>query len=261
MEQLTLPIALRPQTELAEYLPGPNAEALAAIGAWAADSGEPFLYLFGPSGSGKTHLLQAACREAASRGRRALYLPLGHAGLTPSAVDDLDQTDHLALDEIHTRLGEPAWEQALFASYNRRREAGRRLLVAGDVPVRELPVALADLRSRLGWGPAYRLRPLRERDCALLVRRSAERRGLRLGEAAVAYILRRAARDPGALLGLLDELDRLCLRHQRQPSIWLLRRLLGPSDPTGPGGTRKAGRESDPHDGPTTGQPTAHERR
>ncbi|MCU0833476.1 MAG: DnaA regulatory inactivator Hda [Chromatiaceae bacterium] len=232
MEQLTLAIAPRPEADFSDYLPGPNGEALAAIADWAAGRGDPFLYLFGASGSGKTHLLQAACCEAARRGRRALYLPLDHAGLTPAALEDLEQVDHLGLDAIQTRAGDPAWEQALFGAYNRLRDTGRRLLVAAHVPLAELPIALPDLRSRLGWGPAYRLRLLREGDCALLVRQAAERRGLRLTEAAVAFIMRRSPRDPRALLDLLDELDRLCLRHQRRPSIWLLRRLLDADQPS-----------------------------
>jgi DnaA family protein len=232
MEQLTLPIALPREADLAEYLPGPNAEAVAAIGAWARSSGDPFLYLFGPAGSGKTHLLQGACREANLSGRRALYLPLGLTGLTPGALDDLEHIEYLALDEIETRCGDPAWEQALFAAYNRLRERGGGLLVAADTPVAALAVTLPDLRSRLGWGPAYRLRCLDEGDCIRLVRQSAERRGLRLGEAAVDYIMRRSTRAPDALLGVLDELDRLCLRHQRRPSVGLLRRLLESQEPS-----------------------------
>lgn len=234
MEQLTLAIAPRPEADFSHYLPGPNGEALAAIAEWAAGRGDPFLYLFGASGSGKTHLLQAACREATRQGRIAMYLPLGHPALTPEALEAVERADHLAVDEIQSRADDPGWEQALFGAYNRLRDAGRRLLVAADVPLAELPIALPDLRSRLGWGPAYRLRLLGEGDCALLVRQAAERRGLRLTEAAVAFIMRRSPRDPRALLDLLDELDRLCLRHQRRPSVWLLRRLLGPDQPSPP---------------------------
>lgn len=232
MEQLTLAVALPPEADFTHYLPGPNDEAVAAVADWAAGRGDPFLYLFGASGSGKTHLLQAACREATRRGRRALYLPLDHAGLTPAALEDLEQADHLGLDAIQTRAGDAAWEQALFGAYNRLRDAGRRLLVAADAPLAELPVALPDLRSRLGWGPAYRLRLLDESDCANLLRQAAERRGLRLTEAAVGFIMRRSPRDPRALLDLLDELDRLSLRHHRRPSVWLLRHLLGPDQPS-----------------------------
>lgn len=226
MQQLILPVELRPEADFAEYLPGPNAEAHAALFSWSMAQGERFVYLFGPSGSGRTHLLQAACRAAAAEGARIVYLPLAHPAMETDVLEDLEQSELVALDDIQSRAGDPVWEEALFGLYNRLRTAGGRLLVSGDAPVPELPLALADLRSRLGWGPAYRLQCLGEADCARLVRESAARRGLILKDDAVAYLMRRAPRAPGPLLALLADLDRLCLQDQRRPTVPMLRRLL-----------------------------------
>jgi DnaA family protein len=229
MQQIPLSVELRPEAEFAEYLPGPNAEALAVTAGWATGTDEPFLYLFGPSGTGKTHLLQAACRAASVKGMQAVYVPLAHPGLDASALDDLERAAMVALDDVQAIAGNALWERALFNLYNRLREAGHRLLVSGDAPSAELPLDLPDLRSRLGWGPAYRLRPLDEADCGQLLRDSATRRGLALSSDALDYILRRCPREPRHLLALLAKLDRASLRHKRRPTLALVRDVVNAS--------------------------------
>jgi len=231
MEQLALSIELRIEADFAEYLPGPNAEAIAAVAGWAIGNGHDFLYLFGPSGTGKTHLLQAACRSATDLGTAAVYLPLGQPGLEPEVLDELERADLVALDDLQSVAGQEQWEHALFGLYNRLREAGRRLLVSANKPAAEMPIKLPDLRSRLAWGPGYRLRPLAEADCERLLLQSARRRGLQLGNDAVNYILRRCPREPRHLLALLDKLDKATLSRKRRPTLPLIRELLQPPEP------------------------------
>lgn len=226
MQQLPLSIEWRTEADFAEYLPGPNAEAVAAVAGWAIGNGHDFLYLFGPSGTGKTHLLQAACRSAIDLAAAAVYLPLGQAGLEPAVLDELERADLVALDDLQSIAGDAQWEYALFALYNRLREAGRRLLISADTPAAEMPVHLPDLRSRLTWGPGYRLRPLAETDCERLLLQSAHRRGLQLGSDAVSYVLRRCPREPRHLLALLDKLDKATLSRKRRPTLPLIRELL-----------------------------------
>ncbi len=227
MRQLPLPVQLRPEADFAAFVVGPNAEAVAAVTAWSLGSGDDFLYLFGITGSGKTHLLQAACRQAVQSDRSAIYLPLGHGELAPTVLDNLELWELVALDDIQASAGDATWEQGLFDLYNRLREFGRRLLVSADTPVPELPLTLPDLRSRLGWGPGYRLLPLPEDDCGRLLRETAKHRGLELGADAVDYIMRRCPREPGYLLGLLEEIDQESLRRKCRPTLWLVRQILG----------------------------------
>ena len=244
---LQLPLALTPgaESDFSAYLAGPNAEVLAALAAWAQPSLRPptapappgvatpppaatvqFIYIFGPPGTGKSHLLQAACQAARQEGLAAACLPLGHPGLEPAVLEALDRWDRIALDGLEAVIGQAPWEEALFHLYNRLRDAGRGLLVAARRPPGELGIHLADLASRLAWGTRYRLKPLDERECAALLRHAARRRGLKLGEEAIAYILKRCPREPGYLLELLGHLDRASLAHKKRPTLPLIRALI-----------------------------------
>jgi DnaA family protein len=132
----------------------------------------------------------------------------------------------VALDDVHAIAGDKTWESGLFDLYNRLRETGRSLLASADSPASELPFTLVDLRSRLCWGPGYRLCPLPEADCERLLLESAKSRGLDLGADAVGYIMRRCPRDAASLLKILDEVDRESLRTKRRPTLWLVRQVL-----------------------------------
>jgi DnaA family protein len=225
--QLPLGIQLPPDPGLEGFVAGPNAEVLAALQALAGDGSEPYLYLWGESGSGRTHLLLGTCRRAERLGRNSQYLDLAdHARLAPELLQGLERLALVALDNLETVAGRGAWEQALFGLFNRLRDAGGRLLVASRVPAAELPLELPDLRSRLTWGPGFRLRPLDDAGRMELLQRAAAARGIPLRSAEARYILNRCPRDPHSLQALLDRLDRLSLAAQRRPSIALIRQLL-----------------------------------
>ena len=224
--QLHLPIELRREPTLADYLPGRNGEALAALEATAAGRGEPFLFLFGLPGTGKSHLLQGACLDAARRGRQAHYCPLALPGLAPDLLDDLERLDLVAVDDLDRIAGQGRWELALFGLFNRLRERGRALVTAASAAPDALGIELPDLCSRLQWGPRYRLLPLDEAECETLLRVTALGRGLVLPPEVTRYIMTRYPRDPASLLDLVGRVDAWSLREQRQPTIPLVRRAM-----------------------------------
>lgn len=225
-QQLCLPIELSSEPTLEDYLPGPNAEALAAVAASAAGKGEPFLYLLGHRGTGKSHLLHGACRAAQRAGRRVHAVPLGQPGLAPEILDGLEGLDLVTLDDLDRVAGDPHWERALFDLFNRLREHARALLVAAPAAPEHLGIRLPDLASRLQWGPRYRLLSLDEPSCERLLVETARRRGLLLGPEVVRYVMYHYERDPASLVGLVSRLDRISLREQRQPTIPMVRGLL-----------------------------------
>ena len=67
MEQLIFELAAPEPPSFANFVTGPNREAVAALRRFASgDAAETGLLLWGPPGAGKTHLLRAAADAAAA---------------------------------------------------------------------------------------------------------------------------------------------------------------------------------------------------
>jgi len=200
--QLILDIALAVEPDFDNYLAGPNAEALASVrGLAAGELGEAVMYLWGEAGSGRTHLLRAAARA------------------NPALV---------IADDAET-LDEPA-QQRLFAAINAARQGGPPVLAAGSRPPAQLALR-EDLRTRLAWGLVYQLKPLGDAEKALHLRAEAARRGLRLPEEVVGYLLTRLPRDLPSLNSVLDALDRYSLSAKRPLTLPLVREALERKNP------------------------------
>jgi DnaA family protein len=159
-------------------------------------------------------------------GRQAHYIPLARAGIEPGILESLERLDLVALDDLERVAGVPAWERAVFDLFNRLREHRRALITAATAPPDDLALGLADLRSRLHWGPRYRLLPLTEPDIEALLCATARRRGMPLAPEVARYILTHHPRNPSALLELVARIDSLSLREQRPPTIPLVRRIM-----------------------------------
>ncbi len=194
-----LPLDISPPAEptFDNFIAGANAEALERVRALAAGaSREPLVYLWGEPGSGRSHLLRAAAR----------------ANPRLVAADDVESLG----------AGE---QQALFLAINAARDGQAAVLATGSAP----PAGLAmreDLRTRLGSGLVYQIKPLSDADKALHLRAEAERRGLRLTDEVVWYLLHHLPRDVASLNAVLDLLDRHSLARQRAVTLPLIREAL-----------------------------------
>src|SRR3954465_2661190 len=186
MRQLPLPLSAAAQLSLDNYVAGANAEALAGVRSLADGRlSEAIVYLWGGPGSGRTHLLRAAAGA-----NRELVI-----------ADDVDTFAEAA-------------QQALFISINAARDGGPSVLAAGRVPPAQLRLR-EDLRTRLGWGLVYHLKPLTDAEKALHLRGEATRRGVRPNDEVLWYLLNHMPRDLGSLYAILDRLDRHSLAKQR----------------------------------------------
>ena len=195
--QLVLDLAPAVEPDFDNYIAGPNAEAVAAVRRFAAGStSDAVLYLWGEPGSGRTHLLRAAAR----------------ANPRLIAADDVENLDQ-------------AGQRRLFAAVNAAREGAPPVLAAGSQPPAQLGLR-EDLRTRLAWGLVYQLRPLGDAEKALHLRAEAARRGLRLPDEVVGYLLTRLPRDLPSLNSVLDALDRYSLAAKRPVTLPLVREAL-----------------------------------
>ena len=195
MRQLALGISPPPQPTLDNFVPGANAELLERLRELGSGNcPESIVYLWGDAGSGKSHLLRACMRD----------------GL--HVADDVEKLDE-------------ASQIALFNAINEARQSGNAVLAAGNAPPPQLPLR-EDLKSRLAWGLVYQIKPLADTERAVFLRTEAERRGLRVPEEVIGYLLTHVRRDLPTLAAILDELDRASLERQRQITLPLVRETL-----------------------------------
>ncbi|AOU98605.1 DnaA regulatory inactivator Hda [Acidihalobacter yilgarnensis] len=228
-DQLALNLRLRAETTLAAYIPSSEqGEIPETVGALVAGRVEvPQLYLWGGPGTGKTHLAQAACHEAGAQGLSAAYLPLAElSAVGPVVLEGLSTVRVLAIDDLEQVWTRPEWQRALFGLINEVREREGRLLFTATARPDAEQVTLADLRSRLLWGPVFHLRPLDEPRLRRMLQLGARTRGFPLGESETEYLLRHAARDPESLMTLLDRLDAASLKARRRVTVPLIRAVL-----------------------------------
>lgn len=224
--QIPLPVHLRDEATLANYLPDEGAEPLlGALREQLRPQGEPLVFLHGAEGVGKSHLLQAGCHLA---NNGAIYLPLRElAGYAPEEVlAGAEAMQLICLDDLDAVLGKQDWELALFNLYNVSRERGCKMLLSASASPRELAIELADLRSRLSWGVVYHLTvPDDDRRCDILQFR-ARRRGLELNREVASFLINRAPRSMDKLLACLEQLDQASLAQKRALSIPFVKQTL-----------------------------------
>ncbi len=199
MRQLALGISPPPEPSLDNFVPGQNAELLARLRELKAGRfAESVLYVWGEPGSGRSHLLHACARPGLA---------------IADNVDSLDEDGQVGL----------------FNRINDAREAGTAVLAAGSAPPAQLALR-EDLKSRLAWGLVYQIKPLSDADRALYLATEADRRGMRLADDVVGYLLTRVRRDLRSLGTILDALDRTSLEQKRRLTLPLVREVLKARD-------------------------------
>ncbi len=217
MKQIPLAIGLDPLPTFDTYLSTANAAAVAHLRTLAMPSAP--VYLWGPPGSGKSHLLQSLAHERQRGGERAGCFDAAD----PAPWVLRDEWSLVVVDRCEQLDAER--QQAAFALFVQAGELGLQWAAAGRVPPVDLPLR-DDLRTRLAWGHVFALQPLGEAETRAALRRAADRRGIFLTDDVMDYLLRRAARDLGSLMQVLDRIDRFALVRQRQVTVPLLREML-----------------------------------
>ena len=222
IQQLTLGISLRDDATFDNYFSGENEQVVHNL----QQQEEPYTFLFGENGTGKSHLLQAACHQVGKKGLPVVYLPLAEEGLVPAMLDGLENMSLIALDDIQTVIGDETWEHALFNLYNRAREKGVNIIVSSSIPLTTLVIELADLKSRLSWGPTFKLTALSDKEKQYALQQRAKNRGLDLTDDVVTYLLKRSTRDMGSLFALFEKLDKASMVEKRKLTIPFIKDYL-----------------------------------
>jgi regulatory inactivation of DnaA Hda protein len=164
--QLSLGVSLRDDATFDNYFVASErtAQAIHRLKCLAGDPDQQLLMVWGMRGSGLTHLLQAACHIAGEHQRRVQYLPMADVRGYEAAhlCDGLEEMDIVCLDGIEHICGNAQWEKNLFHLFNRLRDGGKSLLVSSHESPTTLPIALADLKSRLLGCEVYQIESLND---------------------------------------------------------------------------------------------------
>jgi len=226
-QQLPLSFEPRERYTFDAFISGRNQLAVDLVKQMASGNGEAQVLLWAEKGKGKSHLLQAACNLAAQSQLTVCYLPAREITARSQQVfAGLEQLDMVCMDDIDIMLQSPQWEEALFDLINRIRETGSRLLLTASTSPESSKIHLADLRSRLTWGPVFHLQDLDDRDKIIALQKRANQYGLEMADNVANYLLTHYPRDLFDLFVRMDHLDKAAMAMQRRLTIPFIKTVL-----------------------------------
>lgn len=228
--QLTLDIGLPLTPSLDDFEVGANGDLLTHLRLWLGPLGAPTLnrsplpiYFWGESGAGKTHLLNSLKAQLQQQGERVGWLdPQGQS----QTVFDPTWCAVL-LDDVNAL--DAAQQQRAFQWFIDAQSGHRAVIAAGSVPPADLSLR-DDLRSRLGWGHVFAVKPPDDAVRRSVLQSNAHARGLKLSDEVTDYLLTHFSRDLGSLVGLLDELDRYAMQSKRAITIPMIKDMMDAAD-------------------------------
>jgi DnaA family protein len=224
MKQLVLDMALPTAPSLGNFFAGPNLAALSHLTLWLGEPGSKTrsplsTYLWGGPGSGKSHLLQAMRAAMAARGETLGWMDANVQTETPFD----ERWTCVLMDDVHSyTLGQ---QHTAFTWFVNAQSQQIAVIASGSLPPADLKLR-DDLRSRLGWGHVFGLKPLDEADRRAVLRQAALARGLALTDEVMDFMLHRFSRDLGSLMALLTLLDGYALQTKRAITIPLIKSMM-----------------------------------
>ncbi|MEP7063917.1 MAG: DnaA regulatory inactivator Hda [Betaproteobacteria bacterium] len=219
VEQLVLVLVEEEPPTFANFVAGPNAEAIAALTRTATSGGDA-IALWGAEGSGKTHLLRAFVATAAAAGRTSHYVA------SAADIDSATDAHCIAVDDVDRADADA--QARLFTLFNAVRARGGAFVAASRLQPSRLALR-DDLRTRLAWGLTFEIRALADADKPAALAVHARQRGFELGDDVIAYLLAHGRRDMRSLTATLAALDRHSLSTRRAITVPLLREWMASS--------------------------------
>ncbi|QIQ20481.1 DnaA inactivator Hda [Zophobihabitans entericus] len=231
-QQIPLPVSLPDDETFVSFYTGDNTILIETLKNMLTESVTVpdfrYVYFWSSSSAGKTHLLHAACFELSKENQIITYIPLDqHQELAPEMLEGLEHCSLICLDNIDAIAGQRKWEEAIFDLFNRLYENQQTtLIIAGNVPPKQLNLSLPDLASRLEWGQIYHLQQLDDQQKLAALQQRAKLRGFELSDEVGLFLLKRLNRDMRTLFTNLEKLDIASITEQRKLTIPFVKEVL-----------------------------------
>ncbi len=207
-----------------DFIQGQNAVLLESLKSFI-HSDELLFYLWGEAGSGKTHLLQAYVTQLLVTGKTAVVIK-------PSELDKrqnvqlIGMFDLFCLDNIENIAQNKAREEALFFWINEIKQAGKKVILSGQLSNKSPQWQLPDLRSRLQAGRTHELKTLNREDSLKVFKQQAKNKGIKIDSKIENYLKNNCAMNMAYLSSLLRKLDQTTLVKKKQVTIPLLKKIV-----------------------------------
>ena len=223
MHQIPLPVSISEYMTFETFHSSSNKVVIDSI----KDDKNKLLWIAGLQGSGKTHILQATINYMDNGINRLLYLPMRESkDFTPDILDNLDQFDLVAIDDIENVIGDFSWEEQLLILYEELIHTKSKILISSSDTPQGLSFKLPDLASRFSLGLVDRLKPMNEEQMIEAISLHAKVRGFNLPQDVAKYLISRVPRDVSVLVDIIKLLDYESLSKQRKLTIPFIKTVL-----------------------------------
>ena len=223
MHQIPLPVSISEYMTFETFYLSSNKVVIDSI----KDDKNKLIWIAGLQGSGKTHILQATVNYMDTGDNRLLYLPMRESkDFTPDILDNLNQFDLVAIDDIENVIGNFAWEEQLLILYEELIHTKSRILISSSDTPQGLGFKLPDLASRFSLGLVERLKPMNEEQIIEAISLHATVRGFNLPQEVAKYLISRVPRDVSVLVDIIKLLDYESLSKQRKLTIPFIKTVL-----------------------------------
>lgn len=235
--QLTFDFPVTPQYRFGNFVVCPGNRTALQFARKVADPAEPenLLYLYGPAGAGKTHLLMATGQQLAGEQEfpavscgnlERLYGRDEGPERASALAAQFRDAPALLLDDIHRLPADPHLQAEIWQLFNDFYSAGRKIVVTGLVPPKELSHLDGHLISRLLWGLVARVDISDDDSRRMIMKKLAEDRQIVLPADVIDYLLVHLPRDIPSLVAALETLTRQAFASQRKITVRLAKEAL-----------------------------------
>ena len=223
MHQIPLPVSISEYMTFETFYLSSNKAVIDSI----KDDRNKLIWIAGLQGTGKTHILQATVNYMDDGDNRLLYLPMVESkDFTPDILDNLNQFDLVAIDDIENVIGDFSWEEQLLILYEELIHTKCRILISSSDTPQGLRFKLPDLASRFSLGLVDRLKPMNEEQIIKAISLHATVRGFNLPAEVAKYLISRVPRDVSVLVDIIKLLDYESLSKQRKLTVPFIKTVL-----------------------------------